>query len=106
MWLPVDHSTALVATPLFGFILLLITRLAQRTSRNLPPGPKGLPIVGDVRRIVDKDWLASPERRDEYGAILDSQSHQGPSHVSFRRADVCKRFGAGSPHYQQPTRRC
>jgi hypothetical protein len=72
IWIPGGHSIALVATPLFGFILLLIARLVQRTSRNLPPGPKGLPIIGTVRRIIDKDWLASPERRDEYGDILHS----------------------------------
>ncbi|KAF8258900.1 cytochrome P450 [Lactarius quietus] len=60
----------LVVAPLVGFGLWLITRLAQRALRNLPPGPKGLPIVGDVFRIADQDWLASPQRRDEYGEMM------------------------------------
>ena len=57
----------LVAAPLFGFILWLVARLAQRAFRNFPPGPKGLPIVGDILHIADNDWLASPRRKDEYG---------------------------------------
>ena len=65
-----DHSaTLLVATPLLGFILWLIARLARRAFRNLPPGPKGLPIIGDVLHIADQEWLASPDRKEEYGDI-------------------------------------
>ncbi|KAF8258894.1 cytochrome P450, partial [Lactarius quietus] len=64
------YSNALLVTvPLVGFILWLIARLAQRAFRNLPPGPKGLPLVGDVLHITDQDWLASPKRTDEYGHI-------------------------------------
>ena len=78
IWIPGDHSIALVVAPLFGLILLLTARRAQRTSRDLPPGPKGLPIVGDIIHIGDKEWLASPQRRDEYGDILHSQSPRNP----------------------------
>ena len=69
IWMRGDHSTVVVVTPLVGFILWLIVRHSQRAFRNLPPGPKGLPIVGDVVHITNRDWLASPERRDEYGDI-------------------------------------
>ncbi|KAH9163988.1 cytochrome P450 [Lactarius sanguifluus] len=48
----------LVATPLVGLVLWLIARLAQRTFRNLPLGPKGLPLVGNILRAADSDWLA------------------------------------------------
>ena len=61
----------LVATPLVGVILWLIARLAQRAFRNLPPGPKGLPFIGDVPHAADQDWLSSPQRRDDYGDLLD-----------------------------------
>ena len=45
----------------------LIARLNQSSIRSLPPGPKGLPFIGDVIHFADLEWLASPQRRDDYG---------------------------------------
>ncbi|KAH9021013.1 cytochrome P450 [Lactarius pseudohatsudake] len=62
------------ALPLAAFLLLagiwLIPRLAQSYIRNLPPGPRGLPLIGDVIHITDHEWLASPQRRDDYGEVM------------------------------------
>jgi hypothetical protein len=72
MWIFCDRSglmTNLIAVPLVGFVLWLVVRLAQKAFRSLPPGPKGLSIVGDVLHITDQEWLASPQRKDEYGDI-------------------------------------
>ncbi|KAH9059147.1 cytochrome P450 [Lactarius vividus] len=63
-------SHLLVATPLVGLVLWLTARLAQRAFRNLPPGPKGLPLIGDVRHASDQAWLASPQRKDDYGELM------------------------------------
>jgi hypothetical protein len=57
---------------LAGFLLVvgtlwLIARLTQSSIRNLPPGPRGLPLIGDVLHVADHEWLGSPQRRDDYG---------------------------------------
>ncbi len=72
-WMPgVRRIDLLIAAPL---ILWFIARLAQRSFRNLPPGPKGLPIVGDVFHIANQGWLVSPQRKDEYGDIPHFHCH-------------------------------
>src|ERR1700761_9478244 len=71
------HPVCLAAaTTLIGLLLWLFARLAKDASRMLPPGPKGLPWIGDVRHAIDHVWLSSPQRRSEYGE-LDSDFSSG-----------------------------
>ena len=62
--------------PLAAFFLLtgtlwLIAKLTQSYTRSLslPPGPKGLPFIGDFLHAADQTWLASPQRKNDYGDI-------------------------------------
>ena len=47
--------------PRFGFILCLIVVLAAQYAtspwRKVPPGPKGLPALGNVLQLKDKRWM-------------------------------------------------
>ncbi|KAI9452360.1 cytochrome P450 [Lactarius psammicola] len=60
----------LAAFLLVAGTLWLITTLVQGSIRNLPRGPRGLPLIGDVLHIGDHEWLASPQRRDDYGEMM------------------------------------
>lgn len=104
-WIPgrsSDRTTYLLAvTALSGSVLWLVTRLVQRAFRNLPPGPKGLPLIGDVVHISDQDWLTSPQRVAEYGDTPCLQFLWKRVHVPFiRRNDVYKRAWERRPYPQ------
>ena len=64
--------------------LWLIARLARTSPHRLPPGPRGLPLIGDVLHIADQEWLASPQRKDEYGDAPCFYSFIKHAHSSFR----------------------
>ena len=75
----------LAAFLLVAGTLWLIARLTQSSIRSLPPGPKGLPFIGDVLHIGDQKWLASPQRRDDYGDLHTiTASYNTLMHVQVR----------------------
>ncbi|KAI9452362.1 cytochrome P450 [Lactarius psammicola] len=66
-----DPTTHLLAALLFiAGTLWLVASLSRSSTRNLPPGPRGLPFIGDILHIADHEWLASPQRRDDYGETM------------------------------------
>ncbi|KAI0260135.1 cytochrome P450 [Gloeopeniophorella convolvens] len=66
-----DHPVRTAAvTTLLGLIAWSLVQIVRKSLRTLPPGPKGLPFIGDIKHIADHNWLSSPERKDEYGGMM------------------------------------
>ena len=63
---PSQLSTAHV-----GFILSLVIILAVQYARSpwrkVPPGPKGLPILGNALQLRDKRWMFEKDCKRKFG---------------------------------------
>ena len=45
---------------LIALFLSIVCVLYKKVLQKLPPGPRGLPFIGDARRIIDKDCWHHP----------------------------------------------
>jgi hypothetical protein len=57
-------STAVV---LLGFVTIFIVRYIRSPWRKLPPGPCGLPIIGNALQLMDMKWLLLMDCKDRFG---------------------------------------
>ncbi|KAE9401820.1 cytochrome P450 [Gymnopus androsaceus JB14] len=58
---------------LFGLAILailLIVRVFTKSQKHLPPGPRGLPILGNVLQLGAASWLTFDKWKYEYGPIV------------------------------------
>jgi hypothetical protein len=61
-----QHST-LVSGILAGCTVLFTVRYLQSPWRKLPPGPRGIPLLGNVLEMRSKQWLNFMKWKDEFG---------------------------------------
>ncbi|KAI0300121.1 cytochrome P450 [Multifurca ochricompacta] len=69
-WLGVSVQEGLSFLLLVILLALFCVRYTRSPWRKLPPGPRGLPILGNITQLNDKRWLTSRECKATYGDIV------------------------------------
>jgi hypothetical protein len=61
-----QHPT-LVSGILAGCAVLFTVRYLQSPWRKLPPGPRGIPLLGNALEMRSKQWLNFMKWKEEFG---------------------------------------
>lgn len=68
---PSFTSFSRLLTPHAGIVLgvaiILVVQYARSPWRKVPPGPKGLPILGNAFQLKDKHWMFNKDCKRKFG---------------------------------------
>jgi len=59
-----------------GFVLILILTTVLRNAaargplKKLPPGPRGFPVLGNVRELIGDKWVTFTALKEKYGDLM------------------------------------
>jgi hypothetical protein len=52
---------------IFGVAIIMAVQYARSPWRKVPPGPKGLPILGNAFELKDKRWMFNKDCKQKFG---------------------------------------
>jgi hypothetical protein len=84
---PLTRSLGLIAT----LVVILVAQYVRSPWRRVPPGPKGLPILGNVLQVQNKGWMFGRECKQKYGtsdSIFFADSITLRIHTTLRTYNV------------------
>ncbi|KAI9454069.1 cytochrome P450 [Lactarius psammicola] len=53
-----------------GLAVILVVRYSKSPWRLVPPGPRGLPLIGNALELQDKVWLFERDCKQKYGDVM------------------------------------
>ncbi|KAH8982276.1 cytochrome P450 [Lactarius akahatsu] len=53
-----------------GLAVILVVRYSRSPWRRVPPGPRGLPLIGNALGLLDKTWLFGRECKEKYEDVM------------------------------------